>query len=59
MAGYSNDLYGYLVTSRLFEEGGYETRGLYTDLGLFAPGVEKVVMSAVADMARAAGRPVH
>ncbi len=59
VAGYSNDLYGYLVTSRLLEEGGYETRGLYTDLGLFAPGVEKVVMSAVVNMARAAGRPVH
>ncbi len=59
VAGYCNDLYGYLVTSRLIAEGGYETRGLYTDIGLFAPGVEDLVMSAIRDMARAAGRPAY
>ena len=58
VAGYSNDLYGYLVTSQTLAEGGYETRGLYTGVGLFAPGVEKVVMDAIVGMARAAGRPM-
>jgi len=58
VAGYSNDLYGYLVTSQTLAEGGYETRGLYTGVGLFAPGVENVVMDAIVGMARAAGRPM-
>jgi neutral ceramidase len=58
VAGYCNDLFGYLPTSRVLAEGGYETRGLYTTIGLFAPGVEDVVMSAITDMARAAARPI-
>ena len=57
VAGYSNDLYGYLPTTRVLEEGGYETRGLYMGVGLFAPGVENVVMRTVKEMAAAAGRP--
>jgi hypothetical protein len=57
VAGYSNDIYGYLITTRLLEEGGYETRGLYTDIGLFAPGMEKPVIAAIREMAAAAGRP--
>jgi neutral/alkaline ceramidase-like enzyme len=59
VAGFCNDIYGYLVTTRLLEEGGYETRGLYTDVGLFAPGVEGPVISAIRDMANSAGRPVR
>ena len=58
VAGYCNDIYGYLVTTRLLEEGGYETRGLYTDFGLLAPGVEGPVISAIRDMAGSAGRPL-
>ncbi len=57
VAGYCNDVYGYLVTTRLLKEGGYETRGLYTSLGLFVPGVEEIIMSVIQDMAQAAGRP--
>ena len=56
IAGYSNDIYGYLPTTRVLEEGGYETRGLYAGYGLFTPETEKVVMEAILDMARAAGR---
>ncbi len=56
IAGYSNDLFGYLPSARVLEEGGYETRGLYVDYGLFAPTAQDVVMDAVADMAKAAGR---
>lgn len=58
VAGYCNDVYGYLVTTRLLEEGGYETRGLYTDVGLFAAGVERPIVSTIRDMAQAAGRPM-
>jgi hypothetical protein len=58
VAAYCNDIYGYLVTTRLLREGGYETRGLYTDIGLLAPGVELPVVAAIRDMANAAGRPV-
>ena len=58
VAGYCNDVYGYLPTARVLAEGGYETRGLYTAAGLFEPGVEKVVMGAVKEMADAAGRPM-
>jgi hypothetical protein len=56
IAGYSNDIYGYLPTSRILEEGGYETRGLYAGFGLFPPETENAVMKAIVDMARAAGR---
>ena len=56
VAGYSNDLFGYLPSARLLSEGGYETRGLYMGVGLFDPSVETTVMNAVSDMARAAGR---
>ena len=56
VSGYSNDVFGYLPTSRILREGGYETRGLYVEYGLFQPGVEDVVMGAVEAMARSAGR---
>lgn len=56
VSGYSNDVFGYLPTSRILREGGYETRGLYAEYGLFQPGVEDVVMRAVTAMARSAGR---
>ena len=56
VSGYNNDVFGYLPTARILREGGYETRGLYVDYGLFRPNVQEVVMEAIADMARAAGR---
>ncbi len=56
ISGYNNDVFGYLPTSRLLEEGGYETRGLYVEYGLFQPGVEDVVMAAIQSMARSVGR---
>ena len=59
VSGYGNDVFGYLPTTRILHEGGYETRGLYVEYGLFKPGVEDVVMKAVTDMARSAGRPVE
>ena len=56
VSGYSNDVFGYLPTSRILGEGGYETRGLYVEYGLFRPGVEDFVMGAIKSMARSAGR---
>jgi len=56
VSGYSNDVFGYLPTSRILREGGYETRGLYVEYGLFRPGVEDVVMEAIQSMAASAGR---
>lgn len=56
ISGYSNDVFGYLPTSRILSEGGYETRGLYVEYGLFQPGVEDLVMAAIRSMADSAGR---
>lgn len=57
VCGYSNDLFGYLPTGRVLEEGGYETRGLYAgSSGLFTPGAEKVVVDTVSSLANEVGR---
>lgn len=56
VSGYNNDVFGYLPSARLLEEGGYETRGLYADYGLFRPEVERTVLRAIEEMARSAGR---
>jgi len=58
VSGYNNDVFGYLPPARVLEEGGYETRGLYADFGLFPPEVERTVLKAIEEMARAAGRPM-
>lgn len=56
MAGYSNDVFGYLPTAQILREGGYETRGLYSG-ERFSPEVENVVVEAVVEIAAKAGRP--
>lgn len=56
VAGYTNDVFGYLPSARILAEGGYETRGLYIGIGLFTPGVDRAVMGAIESMARKAGR---
>ena len=58
VAGYCNEVYGYLPVAKVLQEGGYETRGLYMGVGLFSPSVEKVVMKAITEMARAVGRKI-
>lgn len=53
VAGYSNDVFGYVPTLRVLQEGGYEGGGamLYTDLpGPFAPSVEKRVIDKVHEL---------
>ncbi len=56
IAGYCNDVFGYLPTARVLKEGGYETRGLYSGAaGIFGPEVEEVVIRKVRELARASG----
>jgi hypothetical protein len=57
IAGYCNDVFGYLPSARVLAEGGYETRGLYTGgAGFFDPKAEEVLVRKVQDLARKAGR---
>ena len=58
VSGYCNDVYGYLPSARVLEEGGYETRGLYVEFGLFAHKVQNTVIAAISEMALKAGRPM-
>jgi hypothetical protein len=57
IAAYCNDVFGYLPSARVLAEGGYETRGLYSGgAGFFDPRAEEVIVQAVRDLARKAGR---
>ena len=57
IAGYCNDVFGYLVTADMLRKGGYETRGLFHEIGAIAPEAQDTVLRAVRDLARKAGRP--
>lgn len=54
--GYCDDVFGYLPSPRVLEEGGYETRGLYTGVGLFAPEAFQVIEAALERLAPRVGR---
>ncbi|HEX5445408.1 MAG TPA: neutral/alkaline non-lysosomal ceramidase N-terminal domain-containing protein [Pirellulales bacterium] len=57
VVAYANDVFGYLPSARVLEEGGYETRGLYHGgIGYFAPSAQEVVVEHVRELARRAGR---
>lgn len=57
VAAYTNDTHGYVPTARILEEGGYETRGIFTgSVGFFSPETEGVIVRSVRDLARRAGR---
>lgn len=54
---YSNDVFGYLPSARVLEEGGYETRGLsWGGAGYFDPTAQDVVVAKVRQLAEQAGR---
>jgi hypothetical protein len=60
VAGYSNDVFGYLPSLRVLEEGGYEGGAAmrYTSLpGPFAPSVEKLIVDKVHELLREADVP--
>src|SRR5205814_6613315 len=56
MAGYCNDVFGYLPSARVLKEGGYECRGLYTGPGFFAPAAQDTLVAKVREVAQRAGR---
>jgi hypothetical protein len=57
IAGYCNDVFGYLPSARVLAEGGYETRGLYAGgAGFFDAKAEEVVVQKVRALARKAAR---
>jgi hypothetical protein len=57
IAAYCHDVYGYLPSSRVLKQGGYETRGLYSGgIGTFTPDAESALVRAVAELAAKAGR---
>ena len=57
VAGYCNDVFGYLPSARVAAEGGYETRGLYSGgAGFFSPKAEEIVVRKIQELARKAGR---
>jgi hypothetical protein len=55
VAGYSNDVFGYVPSVRVLREGGYEAGGAtrYTDLpGPFAPSIEERIISKVHELVK-------
>jgi hypothetical protein len=53
VAGYSNDVFGYVPSVRVLREGGYEGGGAmrYTDLpGPFAPSIEERIVAKVHEL---------
>jgi hypothetical protein len=57
VAAYCNDVYGYLPSARVLEEGGYETRGLYHGgVGLFDAKAQEVLVEKVRELAKLIGR---
>jgi hypothetical protein len=51
VSGYSHEVFGYLPTARILEEGGYETRGLILPaVGYFDSAVEQTVVDALEEM---------
>ena len=59
VAGYCQEVAGYIPSRRILEEGGYETRGLYIGAGWFSPEVEDVLTAAARDAAVKAGREIR
>lgn len=56
IAAYTNDDFGYLPSARVIREGGYETRGLNSGDGWFAPEAETAVAAKLVELAKKVGR---
>ncbi len=53
VAGYSNDVFAYIPSARILEEGGYEAEGsmiYYGQPGPFDPSVEEIIVDKVHEM---------
>jgi hypothetical protein len=57
VVAYTNDYYGYLPSPRVLEEGGYETRGLFSGEGWFSAATSEALIAAVRRLAGEARRP--
>jgi neutral ceramidase len=55
---YCNDVFGYLPSARVLNEGGYETRGLYEGTGMFAPAAQDLLVAKIRELAVQVGRQV-
>ena len=55
IAGYSNEVDGYLPDATIVAEGGYEARGLVADIGFYSADAETVLVKAVAELAGGPG----
>jgi hypothetical protein len=53
IAGYSNEVDGYVPDATIVAEGGYEARGLVADIGFYSAEAETVLVKAVAQLATA------
>ncbi len=56
VSAYANDCYGYLPTTEMLKQGGYETRCLYTEPGFFTATAQDVLVDKVRELAEAVGR---
>jgi neutral ceramidase len=58
VAGYCNDVFGYVPSARIIAEGGYESRGIDRGdaVGQFSPEAELAIVGAVKNLATKAGR---
>ena len=55
VAGYSNDVFAYIPSRRVLEEGGYEASGAmiyYLQPGSFTPAVEETIIRRVHELVR-------
>ena len=63
VAGYSNDVFGYVPSLRVLREGGYEGGEANADLpGRFGAAVEEIIIEKVHDLVkrtRAPASPAH
>ncbi|NLX98566.1 MAG: hypothetical protein GXY83_20600 [Rhodopirellula sp.] len=50
IAGYSNEVDGYLPDATIVAEGGYEARGLVADIGFYSAEAERVLVRAVREL---------
>jgi len=57
VAGYSNQVFGYLPSARIVKEGGYESLGFPSGpIGWFSAEAQDVLLAAVRELAERAGR---
>ncbi len=58
VAGYCHDVFGYVPSARILQEGGYETRGLDRGdtVGQFTSEAQDLIVAALTSLARETSR---